>query len=48
MESIERLQGKITLIIVAHRLTTIKDCDRIYKIENKSVEEVKYIEIRGR
>lgn len=32
MESIEKLQGTITLIIVAHRLTTVKKCDRVYEI----------------
>ena len=34
MEAIEALQGKITLIIIAHRLTTIKNCDKIYEINN--------------
>ena len=32
MESIDALQGVKTLIIVAHRLTTIKKCDKIYEI----------------
>ena len=34
MEAIERLQGHKTLIIIAHRLTTVKKCDMIYEIKN--------------
>lgn len=42
MESIQLLQGNKTLIIIAHRVTTIKNCDKIYKIENGKAAEVKY------
>ncbi len=37
MEAIENLQGKKTLIIVAHRLTTIEKCDEIYEVKNKKI-----------
>jgi len=40
MESINRLQGKKTLVIIAHRLQTIEKCDVVYRVENgKAVVE---------
>ena len=37
IESINRLHGKKTLVIIAHRLQTIENCDMIYRVENGKV-----------
>lgn len=37
MKAIEALQGYKTLIIVAHRLTTVKKCDIIYEVRDKNI-----------
>lgn len=34
MDSINRLHGRKTLIIIAHRLQTIEKCDIVYRVEN--------------
>lgn len=47
MESIDALQGKITMIIVAHRLTTIKNCDKIYEIRDGVAIERSKAEVFG-
>ncbi|MDD5020758.1 MAG: ABC transporter ATP-binding protein [Endomicrobiaceae bacterium] len=41
MDAIENLYGKITMIIVAHRLTTIEKCDVIYKVEDGKISREK-------
>lgn len=45
MESIDALQGSKTLIIVAHRLSTIRNCDRIYEIADGVAVERKKEEV---
>ena len=37
MESINGLKGHKTMIIIAHRLTTIESCDHVYRVENGKV-----------
>ena len=37
MDSVKNLDKKITIIIVAHRLTTVRMCEKIYHLENGTV-----------
>ena len=39
MSAIDSLQGHITLIIVAHRLTTVRNCDVIYEVKDQGIIE---------
>ncbi len=45
MEAIENLHGKKTMIIIAHRLTTIQKADVIYEVEDGKVIERKKQEV---
>ncbi|MCR5507650.1 MAG: ABC transporter ATP-binding protein/permease [Lachnospiraceae bacterium] len=47
MEAIDNLMGRKTLIIIAHRLTTLRNCQKIFKVEDGGVREVTYKEIEG-
>ena len=40
MNSILNFKGEITLIMIAHRLTTLKECDVIYEMTNKTLKQV--------
>jgi ATP-binding cassette subfamily C protein len=37
MKAIEALKGERTLIMIAHRLTTVKNCDRLYFMEEGTI-----------
>ena len=37
VEEIRRLKGDKTMIVIAHRLTTVVDCDRIYRLESGQI-----------
>lgn len=45
MDSIEHLLGHKTMFIIAHRITTVKNCDVIYKVENGVATKVEYEEL---
>ena len=40
MDAIDRLAGNKTLIIIAHRLTTITNCDVIYEVKDRQIKRV--------
>ena len=37
MESINRLHGRKTLLIIAHRLQTIEKCDLVYRVQGQKL-----------
>ena len=37
MDSVNLLHGKKTMVIIAHRLTTIEGCDMVYRVENQKI-----------
>jgi ABC-type multidrug transport system fused ATPase/permease subunit len=41
MEAINALKGRKTMVIIAHRLGTIENCDIIYRVENGKIETTK-------
>ena len=40
VSEIELLKGSKTIIIIAHRLSTVKHCDRIYRLQSGKIVEV--------
>ena len=41
MDSINRLHGRKTLIIIAHRLQTIEKCDMVYRVEDGKAQRAR-------
>ena len=37
LQTIEKLRGTVTTITIAHRISTVKNCDAIYLLENGSI-----------
>nr|WP_260157185.1 ABC transporter ATP-binding protein [Salinibacter ruber] len=48
-DSIDALQGKVTVVTIAHRLSTVKNADQVYVLdEGRVIEEGSYHELRMR
>ena len=47
MDSIEALDKDLTILIIAHRLTTLKGCDKIIKLsQNKEIQVLDYKDLQ--
>jgi ATP-binding cassette, subfamily B, bacterial PglK len=48
MQAIKELDKKLTVLIIAHRLTTLRDCDKIVKLgKNNTIQILSYKDIVG-
>jgi len=45
MKEIEALDKNITILIIAHRLSTLKNCDQIIRLDESGVSIVHYSEL---
>ena len=41
MNSINNLSQELTIIIVAHRLTTLKNCNKIIELKNGEISNIR-------
>ena len=47
MQQIDELEGSQTIFIIAHRLSTLKQCDRVIRINaDYSIEQLNYDQIK--
>jgi ABC-type multidrug transport system fused ATPase/permease subunit len=38
IDTLDNLKGEITMIIISHRLSATKNCDKLFLIKNKNIE----------
>ncbi len=39
VEEVKKLKGEKTIVVIAHRMTTLKHCDRIYELEDGTIKK---------
>jgi ABC-type multidrug transport system fused ATPase/permease subunit len=39
MDAVNKLSNKITIILIAHRLNTVQNCDTIFRIDKGEIVE---------
>ena len=37
MEAVEHLRGRCTLLMIAHRTSTLSGCDQVYKVQDQGL-----------
>ena len=40
LKEIKNYLGKTTIIMIAHRISTLRYCDRIYELKNKKINNI--------
>ena len=49
VDEIHSIKGQMTIIVIAHRLSTVKYCDRIYRLDNGSIiQDGSYDQVIGK
>ena len=41
IEGIKKLKREKTIILISHRVSTLKNCDKVYEIKDQKISEVK-------
>ena len=47
MRAVEALDGDMTIVIVAHRLSTLRNCDRVIRVEGGQIVEASTVNASG-
>ena len=40
INAIDKLKSKKTIILISHRINTLKNCDKIFEVKNRQISEV--------